>query len=221
MVLGDSNAKVGKEKSNYRYAEKNGLHEKRNGNGYKLVQFAAATDMIIGGTIFTHKNIHKVTWRSPDGDTVNQIDHILIQKKHSFCLKDVRCKRGVNVDSDHYLVMAEIQATISMNKTHEEQRVRKYNVQCLEKEEVQQAFRSKVMELNEGTSANEESQKGTEKQWSICKKIMKEAAESVLGKQGPPQRNDWFDDECAAATSLKNKAYKKTTDVCKGRKPGF
>jgi len=24
--------------------------------------------------------------------------------------------------------------------------------------------------------------------------------------QGPPQRNDWFDDECAAATSLKNNA---------------
>jgi endonuclease/exonuclease/phosphatase family metal-dependent hydrolase len=83
------------------------LHEECNGNGYKLVQFAAATDMIIGGTIFTHKNIQKMTWRSLDRDTMNQIDHILIQKKHSSNLKDVRCKRGVNVDSDHYLVMAE------------------------------------------------------------------------------------------------------------------
>ena len=64
------------------------------------------------------------------------------------------------------------------------------------------------MELNESTSADEFSQKGTEKQWSICGKIMKEAAESARGMQGPPQRNDWFDDECAAATSLKNKAYK-------------
>ena len=108
--------------------------------GYKLVQFAATTDMIIGGTIFTHKNIHKVTWRSPDGDTMNQIYHILIQKKHSSNLKDVRCKQGVNVDSDHYLVMAEIQARISMNKTHKGQRAWKYNVQHLEKEEVQQAF---------------------------------------------------------------------------------
>jgi len=59
-----------------------------------------------------------VTWRSPDRDTMNQIDHILIQKKYSSNLKDVRCKRGVNVDSEHYLVMAEIQARISMNKTH-------------------------------------------------------------------------------------------------------
>jgi hypothetical protein len=61
MVLGDFNAKVGKEESNYPYAERNGLHEDCNGNGYKLVQFAAAIDMIIGGTTLTHKNIYKVT----------------------------------------------------------------------------------------------------------------------------------------------------------------
>jgi len=48
MVLGDFNTKVGKEESNYPYAGRNGLHEECNGNGYKLVQFAAATDMIIG-----------------------------------------------------------------------------------------------------------------------------------------------------------------------------
>ena len=139
---------------------------------------------------------------------MNQIDHILIRKKHSSDLKDVRCRRGVNVDSDHYLVMAKIQAGISMNKTHKGQRVWKYNVQFLENEEVQQAFRSKIMELNESAYADEESQKGIEKQWSICGKIMKEAAEFAIGKQGPPLRNDWFDDECAAVTSLKNKAYK-------------
>jgi hypothetical protein len=58
----------------------------------------------------------------------NQID-ILIQRKHSSNLKDVRRKRGVNVDSDHYLVLAEIQARISMNKIHKGQSVLKYNVQ--------------------------------------------------------------------------------------------
>ena len=63
-------------------------------------------------------------------------------------------------------------------------------MQRLEKEEVQQAFRSNIMELNKGTSANKKSQKGVEKQWSICEKIMKEAAESVIGTQGPPQRNE-------------------------------
>ena len=129
-----------------------------------MVLFGAATDVIIGGTIFNHKNIDKMTWRSPDGGTMNQTDHILVQKKHSSDLKDVICKPDVNVDSDHYLVMAKIQARISMNKTHKGQRVWKYNVQSLENEEVQQTFRSKIMELNENTYVDEESQKGIEQQ---------------------------------------------------------
>jgi hypothetical protein len=92
---------------------------------------------------------------------MNQINHILIQKKHSSDLKDVRSKRGVKVNSDHYLMMAKIQDRIPMNKTHKGQWVWKYNVQFLENEEVQQAFRSKIVELNESTYADEESQKGT------------------------------------------------------------
>jgi len=61
MVLGDFKSKVGREENNHPFAGRNGLHEESNENGYKLVQFAATTDMIIGGTIFTHKNIHKAT----------------------------------------------------------------------------------------------------------------------------------------------------------------
>jgi hypothetical protein len=80
------------------------------------VQFAAATDMIIGGTIFAHKNIYKVTWRSPYGVRMNQIDHVLTQIRHSSNLSDVRCKRGVNIDSVHHLVVAEIHARISTNR---------------------------------------------------------------------------------------------------------
>jgi endonuclease/exonuclease/phosphatase family metal-dependent hydrolase len=106
MVLGGFNAKVSKEDNNYPHAGRNGLHEECNGNGYKMIEFAAATDMIIGGTVFPHTNIHQVTWRLPSGVTMNQIDHILIQKNPN--LRDVICKRGANVDSDHHLVVAKI-----------------------------------------------------------------------------------------------------------------
>ena len=160
IVLGDSNAKVGKEGNNYPHIRRNGLHEECNGNGNKLVQGTTATDMIIGGTIFAHKNIHKVTWRSPDGVTMNQIDHMLIQKHHSSNLRDVRCKQGVNVDSDHHLVVAEIYARISTTRMQRGQRVRKYNAQALESKEVQQAFRNKILELRGSVPAVED-------QWGI------------------------------------------------------
>ena len=72
-------------------------------------------------------------------------------------MRDVRCKRGVNFDSDYHLLMAKFQARISMTKTHKGQKVKKY-VQSLENKKVKQALRNKiiVVDLNESTCAVED-----------------------------------------------------------------
>ena len=37
--------------------------------------------LVIGGTLFMHRYIHRTTWRSPDQRTVSQIDHVIIKQK--------------------------------------------------------------------------------------------------------------------------------------------
>ena len=37
-----------------------------NDNGRRLVEYSAENDMVIGGSLVSHKNIHKTTWTSPD-----------------------------------------------------------------------------------------------------------------------------------------------------------
>ena len=49
-------------------------------------------------------DIHNLTWRSPDGRKVNQIDHVLMNGNMKRFILDTRVKRGANVYSDHYLV---------------------------------------------------------------------------------------------------------------------
>ena len=59
--------------------------------------------LIITGTIFPQKDIFKLTYGSPDGRRVNQIDYIVVNGKMRTIL-DTRVTRGADVYRDHYLV---------------------------------------------------------------------------------------------------------------------
>ena len=74
-------------------------------NGERLVNFCLNNNCVIGGTIFQHKYIHKLTWKSSDGKTVNQIDHVVINNKWRRSLKEVHTCRGADAEIYHYLVM--------------------------------------------------------------------------------------------------------------------
>ena len=69
--------------------------------------------MVIGSTMFQHKNIHKSIWTAPVRLFESQIDHMVIDARHMSDLLDVRSYRGGNVHSVHYLVIARMRARIS------------------------------------------------------------------------------------------------------------
>ena len=76
MLMGDFNAKVGdKNEGCERIMGKHGMGTK-NINGELFLELCLEHDIVIGGTIFPFKDIHKITWVSPDLQTQNQIDHI-------------------------------------------------------------------------------------------------------------------------------------------------
>jgi hypothetical protein len=58
--------------------------------------------------MFPHQNTHKYTWKSPNGKTQSQIDHILIDRKWHSSILDVRSIRGAGCDTDHYLVVEKV-----------------------------------------------------------------------------------------------------------------
>ncbi|XP_013401097.1 uncharacterized protein LOC106166982 [Lingula anatina] len=108
LVIGDLNAKVGADNSNSERVMGPHGYGVMNENGEHLVDFCMNNRLVIGGTIFPHKTIHKLTWTSPDGTTTNQIDHIIINGKWRKSLKDVRVYRGADANSDHFLVASSI-----------------------------------------------------------------------------------------------------------------
>jgi len=104
IILGDVNAKFGKEPAYQKITGKYILHKETNRNGELQCVFAAANNMIVTSTQFQHKQIHKGTWRSPDHNIINQVDHVLVNQNKKEVIEDIRSLRGPNVDSDHYLL---------------------------------------------------------------------------------------------------------------------
>jgi hypothetical protein len=78
ILLGDFNVKVGREDIFKPTIGNESSHEISNDNGVRVVNFATSKNLVVKSTMFPHRSIHKYTWTSPDGQTHNQIDHVLI-----------------------------------------------------------------------------------------------------------------------------------------------
>jgi hypothetical protein len=114
-LLGDSNAKVGREDIFKPIIGNESLHEASNDKGVRVVNFATSKHLIVKST-FPHRDIHKQIWTSPDGVTRNRINHVLIGKRRHSNILDVRSFRGADCDTDHYLVVAKLWERISVSK---------------------------------------------------------------------------------------------------------
>jgi endonuclease/exonuclease/phosphatase family metal-dependent hydrolase len=102
ILLGDFNAKVGREDIFKPIICNESLHEASNDNGVRVVNFATSKNLIVKSTTFPQRDIHKHNSTCPDGVTHNQTDNVLIDKRRHSNILDVRSFRGADCDADHY-----------------------------------------------------------------------------------------------------------------------
>jgi hypothetical protein len=105
ILLGDINAKVGRENIFKPTIGNESLHQDGNDNGVRIVNFPTSKNLVVESTMFQHRNIHKYNWNCLDGQTHNQSDYIPIDRRWHSSILDVRNFRGVDCDTDQYLVV--------------------------------------------------------------------------------------------------------------------
>jgi hypothetical protein len=68
-LLGDFNAKEGREEIFKLTIGNESLHETSNDNGVRVVNFVTSKNLTVNSMMFPHHNIHKYIWTSPVGKT--------------------------------------------------------------------------------------------------------------------------------------------------------
>jgi len=205
ILLGNFNAKIGKEHSNKGAAGRHTLHDITSENGEKLVQMAIVYNLEISSTKFQHTRIHKGTWKVPGQDICNQIKYILISKRSASMISDVRTLRGPSCDSDHYLVRTKIRQRISKVNEGIYRRSTKWNVTKLQNPEIENKYENNIAQkLNETEPSPD-----TELEWDNLKNIINDVTHYEVGIRINTKHAGWFDEDCRKAIKAKNEARKK------------
>jgi len=154
IIIGDFNAKIGKQDYQQQVVGPYTIHDTSNENGNMLTRFATRNRLIIKSTMFPHKHIHLGTWKIPRTNEINQIDHALVTSRHSSSVIDVGSCREPNCNSDHYLVKIEVQERIANVQKIPRRKTRRWDVEKLNKDiakrdKYQQVLESKLKSVGE------------------------------------------------------------------------
>ena len=172
IVAGDLNEKVGLQKVG-KTVGTFGIDE-TNGNGKRLIETCAFNGLKIMNTFYKHKLTHKITWSARG--LYSMIDYIIANEGAARECLDVRTYRGLDLDSDHYLVQGVFRINKSKRKRKEEIK-KKLNIKALDDDTSRWLYQRRLNMAAENKNTSED----IEEEWRNIKDIVKQAAHESLG----------------------------------------
>jgi len=106
IVMGDFNAKIGEGRQN-QIVGPHGLGV-RNERGDVLVEWCEEKELTATNTWFKQHKRRLYTWKSPDEQTRNQIDYILVNQRFRNAVRSCKTYPGADCNSDHNLLVTNI-----------------------------------------------------------------------------------------------------------------
>jgi hypothetical protein len=158
-------------------------------------------------TYSTYNNFTCYNHASPHGITYNQIDHVLTDKKDDIqTYLDVRSIRGVDCDTDHYLVVAKLREGISVSKRARQKfDLERFDMKKLDDVEVNEKYQVEISNRFSALESLDESF-DINNAWESIRENIKTSAKNNLGYQKLEQNKPWFDDECSKLIDQRKQA---------------
>lgn len=109
IIIGDLNGRVGKRDIRSGTVIGEYGETTRNSNGKRIIDLCIQNDLLVMNSMFEHKDIHKYTRVAPSKNEKSIIDYFIISRTYRREVRDVRVRRGPEINSDHYMVVAKTQ----------------------------------------------------------------------------------------------------------------
>jgi len=108
LILGDFNARVGRNPLSWpNVMGSHGLGN-MNPNGHRLLTLCAQNELFITNTAFQVKVIHKGTWTHPRSKHCHMIDYCITRQRDRQDVTITRAMRGAECRTDHYLLRSRL-----------------------------------------------------------------------------------------------------------------
>ena len=177
IIMGDFNAKVGQTAFD-KCVGNHGLGQ-RNERGVTLIEWCQEHNLCIANTCFDKHPRKLWTWKSPNDQTRNQIDYIIVPQKFRTSILDDNAYPSADCDSDHNPVVAKFRLRLQKRKKTERKTKLDWNA-CRTNEsikfELQQRF---TTEMNSNRDENNDETTTTEEDFNRIKESINKAREVI------------------------------------------
>ena len=200
IVMGDWNSVVGKGKIGKTVGPHG--HGRQNDRGRMLVEFCQRNDLIVTNTWFQRHVRRLYTWTKPDGQRY-QIDYILVRQRYRNSVKNAGTLNGADIDSDHNLLVADIETKLKRVKRKVVRKV-KWNLEKLKEDraEVTAMMEQKFDRLKDNTEVT----------WEAVKEVLIDTLENDVGKIDVQPKKPWITQEMLEKMRERRK-YKNRDEV--------
>lgn len=180
IVLGDLNARVGRDWSSWpSVIGKHGVGN-MNSNGLMLLEFCSRYQLSVMGTMFQMKNSLKTTWQHPRSKHLHQIDHVLADPRAKQYINVTKIDPAADCFTDHKLLITNCSFRIQPKKK---------GLKPPKKFDATLTYERKLRLQ----SFLDEKLPDCEHNWEEFKLTLQQAAKHTFD-QKKKVSNDWFDD---------------------------